>query len=121
MSDQLPLPVAYSPHSIATHHSAMAAIEAARTRATKSAQYLRLLDEAGTNGLSDHEVSRMTGWPLSTVCSTRNGAFPLVWPADRDAPSPFNAALKVTCWRLASDEEVQANRQKRSDSLLATG
>lgn len=87
--------------AISRHRSAEAAQVAARTRATKTAAYLRLLEQAGSHGLSDHEAARMTGWPLSSLCSIRNGCCRagLVQPGSRVAISPYG--VKVTVWRTS--------------------
>lgn len=82
---------------ISRHRSAQAAQAAAQTRVTKSLRYLDILQEAGERGLSDHEVAHMTGWPLSSVNSIRNGAGPLVVPTARVGVSPWGR--EVTCWR----------------------
>jgi hypothetical protein len=58
-----------------------AAEAAAPQRTEKSLAYLRLLGEAGKRGVSDHDASRALGWPLSSVCSIRNGCGELVEPA----------------------------------------
>lgn len=102
------LPIAKSPHAIATHHSAQAAQAATPGRATKSAQYLELLAKAGDAGLTDWEVVQAMAIPLSSVCSIRNGVRVFVWPAERVALSPFNR--NVTAWRRATEDEMQTNR-----------
>ena len=87
---------------ISRHRSAQAAQAASATRVTKTLQYLDLLAAAGSPGLSDHEAVAATGWPLSTVCSVRNGGVRagLVVAGARVAMSPYG--LKVTTWvRLA--------------------
>jgi len=83
---------------ISRHRSAQAAQAASATRVTKSLRYLQLLDEAGQAGLSDHQAHALTGWPMSTVCSVRNGTVRagLVVAGDRVALSPFG--LKLTTW-----------------------
>jgi len=84
---------------IARHHSAMAARAARESRMTKSLQYLQLLTEAGPGGLTDHETATAAGWPLSSVCSIRNGVVKagLVVPAERHGVSPYGKS--VTRWR----------------------
>lgn len=85
---------------LSRHHSAEAARHAAATRATKTRAYLALMAEAGEMGLTDHQVSSMTGWPLSTVCSVRNGCGALIAPRPEvRALSPWGRA--VTVWRRA--------------------
>lgn len=83
---------------ISRHRSAQAAQAASSTRVTKTLRYLDLLAEAGENGLSDHETVALTGWPLSSVCSIRNGAAKagLVVAGHRVGVSPYSQ--KVTCW-----------------------
>ena len=100
MAEQLALPVAASAHPIARHHSALAAQDAAAGRAGKTLQYLQLLDRVGDVGISDHETTRAMGWPLSSVCSIRNGLGDLVVPAAGHDLSPFGK--KVTRWRRAT-------------------
>jgi hypothetical protein len=96
MAETLSLP--FSGRSpIARHHSAQAAEAAAPGRATKTLQYLRLLAEAGERGLTDHETVKATGWPLSSVCSIRNGCGELVIPSQEPGISPYGRA--VTRWR----------------------
>ena len=81
------------------HRSWQAAQEAAKTRVGKSLRYLELLAEAGPRGLSDHETAAATGWPLSSVCSIRNGVIKagLVEAGDRVSVSPWGR--EVTTWR----------------------
>ena len=57
------------------------------------------LAEAGEDGLSDHETARLTGWPMSSVCSIRNGTTRagLVEPGERVDMSPYGC--RVTTWR----------------------
>ena len=83
---------------ISRHRSAQAAQAASSTRVTKTLRYLDLLSKAGENGLSDHETVAATGWPLSSVCSIRNGAkrAGLVVPGARVGISPYHQ--KVVCW-----------------------
>lgn len=90
--------------SISRHHSAKAAQAAAETRVTKTLQYLELLKHAGDHGLTDHEAAAAMGvalrvkqFPLSSVCSIRNGAGPLVVPSPEPGVSPFGKS--VTRWR----------------------
>lgn len=100
----------HAPHLISAHHSAMAAEQAVSARARKSAAYLELVEHAGVAGLTDHETVAATGWPMSSVCSIRNGVRELLWPADREAISPYGRS--VTCWRKATEDEVDINRQR---------
>ncbi len=98
MAEALSLPFA-GVTPISRHRSAQAAQAASRGRVTKTRHYVALLAEAGEAGLSDHETVRLTGWPLSSVCSIRNGAVRagLVAPSARVGVSPYG--LQVTCWR----------------------
>lgn len=82
---------------IARHHSYLAARDAAVTRASKTARYLELLEAAGSRGLTDHEMVRATGWPLSSVNSIRNGCGPLV-RARTDARGVSPYGKPVTLW-----------------------
>ena len=92
----LPLPFAGAT-PISRHYSALAAQAAMPTRATKTLQYLELLDTVGAFGISDHGTAKAMGWPLSSVCSIRNGLGPLVVQADGHDLSPWGR--KVTRWR----------------------
>ena len=96
--ENLSLPFSGS-YPISRHRSAQAAMAASERRVTKTLQYLELLSTAGEDGLSDHETVGLTGWPLSSVCSIRNGAAKagLVVPGERVGLSPYRQ--KVTCWR----------------------
>ncbi len=98
MTEPLSLPFSGAT-PISRHRSAEAAQAASSTRVTKTRRYLEWLEQAGEAGLSDHETVRLTGWPLSSVCSIRNGAVRagLVVPASRVGVSPYG--LQVTCWR----------------------
>lgn len=53
------------------HCSHQAAVSAASTRAWKSGRYLSWLKDV--KKATDHFAAEHFGWPLSTVCSTRNG------------------------------------------------
>lgn len=112
------LPVAQSEHAIATHHSAMGAEAAAKTRVSKSIQLRTLLTKAGKNGLSDWEIHRETGWLMSTVCGVRNHMSHGIWPADRKAESP--SGNPVTCWRLATPAEIESKKRATQSALPAS-
>src|SRR5262245_58172637 len=60
------------PFAAGSHESYQAARIASLTRAEKTSAYLRLLHARGP--LTDDEVSRITYWPRSSVCSIRAGA-----------------------------------------------
>lgn len=83
------------PFAKGSHTSYEAAVDAAPSRDLKKAQYRRLLRARGP--LSDWEVHRITGWPLSSVCSIRNGV-PDVVKAGY-GKSPFGKI--VTTWGLS--------------------
>lgn len=97
MAEALSLPFSGS-FPISRQRSAQAAQAASETRVTKTLTYLNLLSEAGERGLSDHETVGVTGWPMSSVTSIRNGAVKagLVVPGERVAVSPYGQ--KVTTW-----------------------
>ncbi len=82
---------------ISRHHSALAAKDASAGRVTKTLRFLDLLKHAGARGLTDHEAAAAMGCPLSSINSIRNGAGPLVVPADEHGLSPYGK--KVTKWR----------------------
>ena len=82
---------------LARHHSWLSAQHAARTRGEKSLRYLQALTEAGEWGLTDWEAASLLGWPLSSVCSIRNGARGCVRPAAERGLSPFGRW--ITRWR----------------------
>lgn len=102
MAECLPLPFADSPHPIARHHSALAAIAAAPTRGRRTLEYLALLGEVGEEGVTDHDAARMLGLPLSSINSIRNGCAALVGPAAVAGLSPFGRT--VTRWRRAAGD-----------------
>jgi hypothetical protein len=81
------------------HHSAKAAEAASETRLTKTTALLCLLRTAA-RGLTDHDIVRLTGWPMSTVCSVRNGllrARLIEARTDDHGLSPYGRT--VTLWR----------------------
>jgi hypothetical protein len=53
------------------HCSQQAAVSAAATRVYKSQRYLDWLRQRGR--LSDHQAADDLNWPLSSICSIRNG------------------------------------------------
>jgi hypothetical protein len=55
------------------HCSERAAVTAAQTRTWKMDQYLTYLTRVGR--ASDHQAADDLGWPLSSICSIRNGWF----------------------------------------------
>lgn len=112
------LPVAQSQHPIATHHSAMGAEAAAKTRVKKSIQLRALLEKAGSRGLSDWEIHRETGWLMSTVNGTRNRMSHAIWPAEREGESP--SGNPVTCWRLATPAEIESKKRATQSELPAS-
>lgn len=112
------LPVAQSEHTIATHHSAMGAEAAAKTRVSKSIQLRALLEKAGDRGLSDWEIHKETGWLMSTVNGVRNHMSHAIWPADREDESP--SGNPITCWRLATREEMETKKRATQSELPAS-
>src|SRR3954470_6262511 len=90
---------------LSCHHSASAAMDAAKTRGIETRRYLDLLATAPAVGFSDHEAAKALGLGLSSINSIRNGVALLVWPADRVERNPTRPNIKRTCWRLASPEE----------------
>ena len=57
--------------TISRHCSQQAAVRASQTRAWKSAQYLAWLQDV--QRATDHGAAEHFHWPLSGVCSIRNG------------------------------------------------
>ena len=57
--------------SISRHCSHDAAVRASQTRVWKSAQYLAWLQDV--QHATDHGAAEHFQWPLSSVCSIRNG------------------------------------------------
>jgi hypothetical protein len=55
------------------HCSRQAAVSAASTRVYKSQRYFDYLKLIGR--ASDHQAAADLGWPLSSICSIRNGLF----------------------------------------------
>lgn len=53
------------------HCSHEAAVTASQTRAWKSGRYLTWLQEVGR--ATDHGAAEHFNWPLSSICSIRNG------------------------------------------------
>lgn len=90
------------------HCSQQAAVSAARTRAGKSWLYLAWLahvEQATDAGAAEH-----FGWPLSSICSIRNGLFDRGCIAVAGVTkSRFNKS--VTLWKV-SDVGVTALREQ---------
>ena len=59
--------------AVSRHCSQQAAVSAAATRVYKSQRYLDWLRRVGR--ATDHQASDALGWPLSSICSIRNGLF----------------------------------------------
>jgi hypothetical protein len=55
------------------HCSQQAAVSASRTRAVKAMRYLAWLDQV--EKATDAGAAEHFGWPISSVCSIRNGLF----------------------------------------------
>lgn len=82
-----------TPHAAHTSHEA--AVSASATRALKSAQYLDWLKRV--RQATDHGAAEHFGWPLSSVCSIRNGL------VDRGLVTSIGVCVgrygkKVTIW-----------------------
>ncbi|MDP3720806.1 MAG: hypothetical protein Q8T13_23840 [Acidobacteriota bacterium] len=112
------LPVAQSDHAIATHHSAMAAEAASKTRVSKAQELREIYAAAGDKGKSDWDVFYEKGWLMSTICGARNSIKGELWPADREGLSPSGNA--VTCWRLATPAEVESKKLAVQSALPAS-
>jgi len=82
---------------ISRHCGYLAAKSAARMVGAKVIKYRQFL--ACRDHATDHEAAAFLGWPLSTICSLRNGlvARGLVEP-DGIGLSPYGK--NVTRWRL---------------------
>jgi hypothetical protein len=79
----------------------------APNRATQSARILRLITEAGPDGMSDCEIERATGFSRATICARRGFDLrPFLTAADRRDTSPSGRPL--VCWRRKSAEEMGA-------------
>lgn len=79
---------------ISRHNSYKAATVAQRTRGAKTQRYLDWLAEVGT--ATDQGAAECLGWPLSSICSIRNGC--------RDQVEPVGSlegryGRTVTLWR----------------------
>ena len=99
------------PFAAGSQTSYKAAVAAAVNRKTKTARYIRLL--ALKRSLTDHEASTATGWPLSSICSIRNGAVScgLVERGHEERQSPWGrdcATWVLTSAGLAAVEKLQA-------------
>jgi hypothetical protein len=97
MAGTLSLPFQGSTQASA-HASYTGAVEAAKTRAIKRERYLAILAERGP--MTDQAVHDLTGWPLSSVNSTRCGCGNRVVPRGHE-PSPFRRAQR-TRWGLST-------------------
>lgn len=87
------------PFAADSHESYQAAIHAAKSRGVKTRRYLRLLAERGP--LTDHEVHAITGWPLSSINSIRNGVMScgLVEKGSDTKLSPYGMPCRT--WQLS--------------------
>lgn len=94
------------------HCSAMAAVTAADTRKWKSERYLAWL--LSVTCASDHAAADHFDWPLSTICSIRNGLFKRGYIAVHGTEIGRYGA-RVTLWKaseLAREEDAaRANQQ----------
>ena len=78
-------------------NSYLAAVSASAHRGAKRAQYLTWLETVGS--ATDHGAAEHFRWPLSSVCSTRNGAVDLGYvTALGDCLGRYGK--RVTVWRL---------------------
>lgn len=103
------LTVAPSRHAEARETSALAAAANHPRRATQNTRLLELLRERGPHGgLSDPEIQRLTGWERSTICARRADVG--VRPTSERWTNP-KTNRTYTRWRLATDEERQADDQ----------
>lgn len=69
--DPQSLVVAPSAHPAARETSALAAVENVSRRATQCTRLLLLIRAAGSQGISDLEMHRATGFPRATICARR--------------------------------------------------
>lgn len=60
------------PFAAGSHTSYLAAVAERVRRREKTARYLRALEAAGTDGLTDWEAHVATGLQVSSICSIRN-------------------------------------------------
>lgn len=60
------------PFAAGSHTSHLAAVAERARRKEKTARYLRALEAAGTEGLTDWEAHVTTGLQVSSICSIRN-------------------------------------------------
>lgn len=94
-----------------SHESHSAAVRAAATRETKTRAYIRLLAKRGP--LTDHEARAAMGWPLSSVCSIRNGAITcgLVEKGGYAKQGPYDRACRV--WQLTDAGRAAVERMRQ--------
>src|SRR6187399_2082908 len=83
---------------VSRHASATGAKAAESARAGKTKTYLALLEAKGA--LSDHAVAALTGWPLSSVNSIRNGLAELVIPDGFETEHFGSRHTRRTRWRV---------------------
>jgi hypothetical protein len=89
----------------ARHAGATGAQAAVRTRGALLVAYLNLLAIAGERGMSDVEASDALGRPISSICSTRNGAGDLVVPSGSFETTKWGT--RRTRFTLAQDGDTQ--------------
>lgn len=112
---------ARSHHLLASHHSAMAGLEAAKSAANKAAKLLQLITAAGDAGMSDHEIHLATRWPRQTICGVRNSVRIFLTAGARRGQSPYNPKLGMTCWVLADADTIEAQAARDVAEAEARG
>lgn len=87
---------------LARHHSYLAAAAAGHTRGQKRRDYLRWLTVHGP--ASDHGAARALQWPLSTICSIRNGVMDQVEACGSEVSA---YGRPCTRWRVRSSMRLR--------------
>lgn len=91
------LTVAPSAFLPARETSALAAVDNVPRKGTQNATVLHFITAAGSRGLSDRELERLTGYLRSTICARRGDLAGLLEPADtRDLTNPHRPQTR---WR----------------------
>jgi hypothetical protein len=87
--------------------SYLAAVSASEHRAVKRERYLTWLETVGS--ATDHGAAEHFDWPLSSVCSTRNGAVDLGYvTALGDCLGRYGKRVTVWCLTEAGVAAVKA-------------
>lgn len=77
------------------HASWTGAVKTLETRTWKRQAYEQLIRNHGP--MTDNEAATVLGWPLSSVCSTRNGILELA--KKRGEPAPFEPVdFETVAW-----------------------